>query len=158
MENENLKKELDRFGKTFINELTKQLIMADSKATGKLIRSLDYEVIEVLGNYVLSISSEPYLKYVDKGRRKGAKQPPIEPIKKWIEQKPVRRWRDKHGGVIPVNSQAYLIARSISRKGITPTNVIKKSIDKILKGKKNLLEKAFAKDIIKALSINNVFI
>lgn len=144
----NLKVALDQLGKDYIVELTNQLIAADKKASGNLIRSLNYEVIELMNNLLIKVSAASYLGVVDKGRRPG-KQPPTGPIKKWIDIRGI-----KPGKKQTKEQLAFVIARSIGRKGIKPTNVIKKSINNILKMKKELLGKAAAKDI--AAQINKI--
>jgi hypothetical protein len=146
MELPELKKAADKLGADYIAELTKQLINANKVATGKLLKSLDYQVIEVLENILIRISSESYLTFVDKGRKPG-KMPPISPIKKWISVKKIKGRDSKTGRFIKQDSLAFLIARSIGKNGIKPTNVIKKSIDNILRSKKELLGKAAAKDV-----------
>lgn len=62
------------------------------------------------GDLVFDIILNDYLVYIENGRRKGAKMPPVEPIV---------RWARKHG--IPTdNSTIFLIRRAISRDGIKP--------------------------------------
>lgn len=62
------------------------------------------------GDLVFDIILNDYLVYIENGRRKGAKMPPVEPIVKWAR---------KHG--IPTdNSTIFLIRRAISRDGIRP--------------------------------------
>lgn len=62
------------------------------------------------GDLVFDIILNDYLTFIESGRRKGAKMPPVEPIV---------RWARKHG--IPTdNSTIYLIRRAISRDGIKP--------------------------------------
>ena len=62
------------------------------------------------GDLVFDIILNDYLVYIENGRRKGAKMPPIAPIVNWAK---------KHG--IPSdNSTIYLIRRAISRDGIKP--------------------------------------
>lgn len=62
------------------------------------------------GDLVFDILLNDYLTYIESGRRKGAKFPPVEPIVKWAR---------KHG--IPTdNSTIFLIRRAISRDGIAP--------------------------------------
>lgn len=62
------------------------------------------------GDLVFDIMLNDYLTFIESGRRKGAKFPPVEPIVKWAR---------KHG--IPTdNSTIYLIRRAISRDGIKP--------------------------------------
>lgn len=60
------------------------------------------------GDLVFDIILNDYLVYIENGRRKGAKMPPVEPIVRWCR---------KHG--IPSdNSTVFLIRRAISRDGI----------------------------------------
>ncbi len=61
LELRNLKKQLEALGREYVAELTKQLISADKVATGQLISSLDYEVLETVNGLFLSIISEDYL-------------------------------------------------------------------------------------------------
>ena len=51
---------------------------------------------------------------------------------------------------------AFLIARSIGRDGIKPTNVIKKSIENLMKAKKELLAKAYSQDLIQSIIIDEI--
>ena len=139
-----LKLAVDKLGKEYILELTKQLIAADKKASGKLLRSLNYNVIEVLGTVMLRIAAERYLLDVDKGRKPG-KMPPTSPIKKWID---VRKIKPKD---MTRDQLAFVIARSIKKKGIQPTNVIQKTIDNILKNKTKILAEAASKDVMKQI-------
>jgi hypothetical protein len=144
--NDNLKRTLNELGVDFVKELTNQLLDADKKATGKLINSLKYKVVEVLDNLLLTISAEPYLKWIDEGRKPG-KMPPSKVFIKWIDARGII-FRNENGKIIKKESTAFLIARSIGEKGIKPTNVIRKTIDKIYSTKTQLLEKAAAKDIV----------
>ena len=139
-----LKLAVDKLGKEYILELTKQLIAADKKASGKLLRSLNYNDIEVLGNVMLIIEAEIYLLDVDKGRNPG-KMPPTSPSKKWID---VRKIKPKD---MTRDQLAFVIARSIKKKGIQPTNVIQKTIDNILKNKTKILAEAASKDVMKQI-------
>lgn len=142
---DNLRKALNELGVDFIKELTNQLLAADKKATGQLINSLDYKVVDLLDNLLLTISAEPYLKWIDEGRKPG-KMPPSQVFFKWIDARGIV-FKNKSGKIIKKESTAFLIARSIGKKGIKPTNVIRKTIDKIYSTKTTLLEKAAAKDI-----------
>ena len=52
-------------------------------ATGNLINSVRYDVSS---NGSISFEYAPEGKWVESGRRKGARQPPTNPIEKWIKQ------------------------------------------------------------------------
>lgn len=62
------------------------------------------------GDLVFDIILNDYLIYIESGRRKGAKFPPVEPIVKWCRKK----------GIPTDNSTVFLIRRAISRDGIKP--------------------------------------
>ena len=146
-----LKKAVNKLGDEFVMELINQLLIADKAASGKLIKSLDYEVIELLDNLMIRLHSEPYLINVDKGRRAGAKPPPSSAILPWIKLRSIRG-RDSKGRFITDKSLSFIIARSIGIKGIRPTNVIQKAKENIIKKKTEILAKAATKDVMDALN------
>ena len=128
-----------------VKELTKQLLNANKKATGSLIKSLDYKVVQTVDGFILNLLSDEHLGFVDRGRKPG-KMPPPSKLDKWIVVRGIAP-RDKKGKFISRKSIQFLIARSIGKKGIKPTNVIRKSIDSIYSNKMKLLEQAAVKDI-----------
>lgn len=144
---DNIKKQMDKFGADLVKELAQQLILSGKEATGSLIKSLDYEMIELLGDIVINITGNDYLYYVDKGRKPNRKAPPTKAILKWIDVKGIKGRDKKTGRFIKKESAAFLIARSIGKNGIKPTNVIKKSVNKLLKAKSKLIAKAAGEDL-----------
>ena len=60
------------------------------------------------GDLVFDILLNDYLTFIESGRRKGAKFPPVEPIVKWARKR----------GIPTDNSTIFLIRRAISRDGI----------------------------------------
>ena len=62
------------------------------------------------GDLVFDIILNDYLVFIESGRRKGAKFPPIEPIVRWAKSR----------GIPTDNSTIFLIRRAISRDGIKP--------------------------------------
>jgi hypothetical protein len=146
MDNINLKKALDEVGKDLVKTMVKKLIEADKKATGNLIRSVDYKVVETANGVIVQLLSEDYLTNVDEGRRPGAKQPPTKSLDRWVVAKGIAP-RDDKGKFISRQSLKFLIARSIGKKGIKPTNVIKKTINEVYTNKQKLIEKAAIEDI-----------
>lgn len=62
------------------------------------------------GDLIFDIILNDYLEFIEKGRRKGAKMPPVEPIVRWAKSK----------GIPTDNSTIFLIRRAISRDGIKP--------------------------------------
>lgn len=148
LELRNLKAQLEALGREYVAELTKQLIAADKVASGSLISSLDYNVLQTVNGLLLEIVADDYLVYVDKGRRPG-KRPPQKAIQKWIEQKGIKIKKQTP------SQSAFIIARSIGKKGIKPTNVIKKTQDSIYNNIQTLVNKGIQLDIDEYLK--NIF-
>ena len=148
---ENLKKELESFGDEYIKELTIQLIQLDKVATGSLLRSLDFEIIEkVEGQFEVIIKALDYLKFVDEGRRPG-KQPPLKPILSWVKTRNIR-FKNKNGqGFLKNEQTAFIIRRSIGQKGIKKTDVLKKTLGNVLNLKNKILKSGMI-DIEKLVS------
>ncbi len=77
-----------------------------------LVNSNIYKTLSVKatndGDLVFDIILNDYLVFIESGRRKGAKMPPVEPIIRWAKSK----------GIPTDNSTIYLIRRAISRDGI----------------------------------------
>lgn len=145
-ENKNLKKEFDDLGQELVRTLVKNLINADKKATGNLIKSIDYKVVEKANNVMVQLLADDYLTNVDEGRRRGAKQPPTSALDRWVIARGIAP-RDAKGRFIPRESVKFLIARSIKRNGIKPTNVIQKTINEVYAKKQQLIQKAAIEDI-----------
>jgi len=127
------KQAMDEFGKLYVKTLKQQLNSTQpfpKRATGKLINSINYRVTEKGDDWTLTLLSEDYLKFVDKGvsgtQRKyntpysyRQKKPPISVIKQWTRVKGIPE------------EAAYPIQNKIFRFGLKPTNVINKSIREI---------------------------
>lgn len=152
----NFKKAFEKYGEEFIRQLIKELLSKDKKATGQLIKSLNFEVLQVIDGYVLNIKANEYLKYVDQGVypygdksiKNDGKMPPVDKIKKWVTTKPsiaraITRHSKaftKHGKSIKdLNKQAaWAIAKGIQKHGIKPSYVIQNTLLKIEKMKMDL--------------------
>jgi len=77
-----------------------------------LVNSQIYNTLSVRatndGDLIFDIILNDYLVFIENGRRKGAKFPPVEPIVRWARSR----------GIPTDNSTIYLIRRAISRDGI----------------------------------------
>lgn len=138
----NLRKQLEILGVESIGFITKILAENDKQVTGNLIKSLDFRIIEETNNLFLQILAAPYFKFVDEGRRPG-KIPPIKPIQKWSERKGIK-FKNMNS-----KQTAFVIARSIGKKGIKPLNIMNKLVKDVLKNKTELLKKGAVEDITK---------
>lgn len=73
------------------------------------------------GDLVMDIVLNDYIQYIESGRRKGAKFPPVEPIVRWCKEK----------GIPSDNSTIFLIRRAIARDGIAPRPIMAKVFDEL---------------------------
>jgi hypothetical protein len=73
------------------------------------------------GDLIFDIILNDYLRYIESGRRAGAKFPPVEPIVRWCKSK----------GISTDNSTIFLIRRAISRDGIRPRPIMQYVFEEI---------------------------
>lgn len=146
LDNKHLREQLIKIGVEGVTFLKRLLSDNDKIATGELINSLDYDIVSRTNSLFLEILTSPHFKYVDEGRKKGAKMPPIKPIVSWLKAKHIRG-RDKKGRFISQESTAWLISKSISLNGIKPLNAKKKLIREVFDKRKQIIVKAVGQDI-----------
>lgn len=120
-----LYKVLDQIGKDYKMKIIDALQTAQKIATGDLIKSIDYDVIDADDQLILKLYGEFYLEYVANGRRPGAKPPPYRALIPWIKAK----------GIVPRNGNyvgmAIGIARNIGKRGIRPQPKIQQTIREV---------------------------
>jgi hypothetical protein len=120
----------------------KSILLRNKKiATGKLYNSITYNVSSD-GDISFSYAEEG--KYVESGRRKGARFPPPAPILKWIKIKGIKGRDRTTGRFIKDKALVFLLQRAISRDGIKPVPFMKLSIDKATQQLMVDLEKSIA--------------
>lgn len=91
------------------NDLIRAYDAKGMRASGKFADSLEVRV----EGLTAQLWGEDYAQQLETGRKSG-KFPPIDAIKKWIEDKGIA---NRIQGEISVSSLAFLIARKISREG-----------------------------------------
>jgi hypothetical protein len=101
-------------GQFIINELGKELIKQNHRATGNLIASLDYAVENRGDLFSIIVTSLPYGENVNTGRRAGGKKVPIQVLVEWIKQKGIATNNKKVLGI------AFAIQNKIHKEG-SPT-------------------------------------
>jgi hypothetical protein len=122
-------------------------------ASGTLARSIQVaQVRNNNGRESLLIMMEDYGRYVQSGRKKGKKGPPIKSLIQWIKDRNLKG-RDKKGRYITDKSFAFGIQRNISKFGIRPADFVYLSIEDIINNPKiiDLLEGAAIADLIRAI-------
>jgi hypothetical protein len=125
----------------------KSILLRNNKnASGRLYNSIRYNVNS---SGKISFLYAPEGKWVQQGRRKGARQPPTNPIETWIREKGLKGRDPKTGRYISNKSLAFLIARGISRDGIKPLPFMKMAITDSINKLKNTLGKKILSTEIK---------
>ena len=159
---------LYKYKASIIDALRQNLIEADKDTPGKLIQSIDVHVFEKENKLTFELEMEDYWKYVDEGRRKGAKMPPQEAMLEFIKArgisaklsarktKQIKGVRNKQikKAVKQISKEkalkqvAFLIGRGIKKHGIKPTHFYSSVVNDDLKLRlTNDLAKALGKDI-----------
>jgi hypothetical protein len=123
------------------------LIRNNKRASGDLIESVRYTV-NSQGKIIFLFAKEG--KYVQSGRRKGARFPPPAAISKWIREKGIQG-RGKDGRFITNKSLTYLISRGIAKKGIKPLPFMSMAIKQSKEQLKKELKKAITKSVVARL-------
>jgi hypothetical protein len=120
----------------------KSILLRNKKiATGNLYNSITYNVSSD-GDISFSYAEEG--KYVESGRRKGARFPPPAPILKWIKTKGIKGRDTKTGRFIKDKALVFLFQRAISRDGIKAVPFMQIAIDKATQQLMIELEKSIA--------------
>jgi hypothetical protein len=131
------------------------LLKGKKDASFTLSRSIGYEIV---ADQTSDIGADidfyyiDYGDYVESGRRKGARMPPPSKLLNWIKIKKIPRFRDKKGRFISYQSQAFLIARSIGKKGIKPfpfmTDAIEQAQNDLLYMLEEAIAEVFTQDLV----------
>lgn len=116
-------KVVEQIAQTYREQITRE----NSIASGEL-KAFKTECKMEGSFFEVIFELQHYWKYVENGRRAGAKFPPVDAIKKWIEIKPIVP-RPINGKIPSTNQLAYLIGRKIARDGIKPKQLLKKSLE-----------------------------
>lgn len=111
-----LMKVLDEYQSEFKRILKAEISSGDHVATGKMLNSIETELVINQQSLKVILKISDYARYVEEGRKPG-KRPPIAPIELWIQSKGITPYPDKNGKIPTIKSLAYLISRSIGEKG-----------------------------------------
>lgn len=143
-------KALNDFGNFIITNYKSQLD-AEQMNNGELYRTISYSVSTVNSGWVISVSLADYWKYIENGRRAGAKMPPVSAIENWINVKQIvpHSMTLKSGKtVVPTIPQlSFLIARSIGQRGIPPKPLFKNSFEAAKQQFIQVIKDAITQDI-----------
>lgn len=145
-------KDINALGQFIINELGKELIKQDHKATGKLIASLDYKRQDTVVSTDLIIEMNDYGTYVNLGRKRGAAKVPIQALVEWIKQKGIETNNKKVLGI------AFAIQKTIEKQGIPTINSRKRGkrvgfVDDVLERIGNEIERRVTEMAYKTIEV-----
>ena len=125
-------------------------------ASGKLRDGLAFKNLTRYNNPIIQFGVDSpelknYADVIEFGRRKGARQPPVEPILKWMKIKGIRL-RDKDGGFIKSTEEkrkqvAWAISRSIGENGIEGINYYGDALKTVLEKRGEEFFAALGKEI-----------
>jgi len=134
----NLEKEFNEISQELYKEYKKQL--GDSE----IAKSLSVSVSGKDGDFKIEIDINDYWVYIENGRKPNSKPPPLKAMINFVKKNNLPL--NKGGKLYTVESLAYVIGRSIAKKGIKPKHSLQKSIESIKSIDERLAE-AFAKDV-----------
>jgi hypothetical protein len=144
---------LNKMRGQYVKELTDSLTKKNLISSGKLGESLKINVqpkVKVFGQiYRMQINMADYGENVDKGRKPGKGLPPGV-LEQWLSYPNTLQkvtGQDKQLSDYERKSLAFVINRSIKRKGIKPKNWIQPAVDKAGKNIVGVVEAAIAEDI-----------
>lgn len=146
---------LNKYAELIVNSYKDKL--EESRASGDLINSVQYQITHNGDKYTVSLSLEDYWYWVENGRSAG-KFPPIQNILKWVREKGIipQPYQIPSGKyVIPTENQlAFLIGRSIAENGTEGKHSLEKTIEEIQDDLINELTQAVKNEI--EIEINNI--
>ena len=140
---------LNSFAQTIVNRYKDKI---SEYASGKLYKTIDYTITSKSDSYLVTINLEAYWIFLEKGRRAGAKMPPVSAIENWIKvrkiiPRPVTLKSGKQR-VPTVQQLAFIIARSIAKKGIQPRPFMRETLAETVETFKEKLSAAVKEDVI----------
>ena len=146
---------LNSFAQTIVNRYREHI---SEYASGKLYKTIDYTITSKSDSYLVTINLEAYWIFLEKGRRAGAKIPPVSAIEQWIKvrkilPRPVTLKSGKQR-VPTVQQLAYVIARSIAKNGIRPRPFMRESINQTIEDFTSKLSAAIREDVLENLDYN----
>jgi len=111
---DNLKAVLEEYGQAVRNLYQDNLILHDRIASGDLLNSVEFRVVEGDHTYEVQLELAEYWKFVEYDTK--PHWPPVSAILEWIRVKPVLPRPDDKGRIPTPQQLAFLIGRAIAGK------------------------------------------
>lgn len=155
------KKALSKFARQVVRYSKENLRNMDKSVSGKLEKSIGYDLNVSGGSFGLGFTMEKYGEFQDKGVSGFLtkyntpfsyrdKRPPLNKLDSWIVRRGIAP-RDKQGKFISRKSLQFLISRKIFFQGIKPSLFFTKPFEQYFKTLPNEVIQAFALDVEKFL-------
>ena len=125
---------IKQYGVKAISEIIAKLKKYNKSASGRLINSLTYSIVDTVEGILAQIKGEDYFEYIESGRKPG-RIPPITPLLKWVRLKGLPE------------ASAYAIAKKIGKFGIKPRPILSEVIEENKFAEGTELEEALSTDI-----------
>jgi hypothetical protein len=130
------------------DELKKSLIQemrrTKSIATGDLIKSLNIEIEKTTDGAIISLASNDYITFIEKGRKRG-KYAPVKDLERWVRAKGIASDRKK------VTSIAFAINNKIKKEGIKPRPILENAYNTGLPLYNRIINQVLEQDLNKYL-------
>lgn len=140
-----LEKELEIVGAFMANVLVAEIFAKGKVATGNLIDSVEYQVVNKGDKFVVDLLADRYIFNVSEGRRAGYPNGGdgsfLRALIEWVKVKSIETDDKK------ARAAAWAIRESIFKKGIPPTNIIDFAIEEIDKQVDAKVREAIQRDI-----------
>lgn len=127
-----------KYGDDYIKILTKAILEAGKSNTGRLIDSIQFDLVEIAGEIVLQLSAEDYLEYVNYGRAPGT-YPNMDAISEWVDLKGLPQ------------EATFPIAHNIFKYGIPPSGIYNNAIEEIDRFTTKALEEDLTDEILERI-------
>lgn len=142
---DNLLQVLEDYGQAIRNEYQDNLIRADKVASGELLNSVEFEVIQNGRSFKVNLNLAEYWKYVEEGTRPHF--PPISALLDWIKVKPVLPRPDDNGKIPTPLQLAFAIRNKIGKEGTKGSESLQKASQTINVQWRDRIVEAFTKDV-----------
>ena len=146
MTKKNLEIALRKYSRVIKAALIKDLRDNDNIASGRLQAGIETSA----SSSTINIFAPEYIGVIDQGRTAGKKRPPLDSIKKWIDDKNVQI---KSLSVKNKRDLAFVIARAIGQKGTIQgfgykgTGILNRVIEELRPAMTSEFREAIRKDI-----------
>jgi hypothetical protein len=115
-----------------------------SIATGDLIKSLNIEIEKTSDGAIISLASNDYITFIEKGRKRG-KYAPVKDLERWVRAKGIASDRKK------VTSIAFAINNKIKKEGIKPRPILENAYNTGLPLYDRIINQVLEQDLNKYL-------